>query len=181
MRTHQQLRAAKTKELDGVRNRTDGKPIIDVRQSDSIGLIAIQLCEDVAFEFETWVSTFKRLCDSIKIVAITNVRSRGHQAPHTADKRQRAEPSVSPPHARLRVVVQPLPRREEEGADRRGHSVHDSLQKCRQTFEFNLPSACERGRGTSVAPSPSFVASSAESDWLSCEKHNLLKSCKVAL
>jgi hypothetical protein len=135
MSTHQQLRAAKTQELDGVRNRTDGKPIIAVRQSDSMGLIAIQLCGDVAFEFETWVSTFKRLCDSLKVVAKLDLCSRGHQAPRTADKRQSAEPSVSPPHARFRVVVQALPRREEEGTDRRGHSVHDGLQTRRQTID----------------------------------------------
>ena len=128
MRTHQQLRAAKTQELDGVRNRTDGKPIIDVRQSDSMGLIAIQFFEDVPTEDGARVSTFKRLCDSLIIVAKLDLCSRGHQAPRTADKRQSAEPSVSPPHARLRVVVQALPRREEEGTDRRGHSVHDGLQ-----------------------------------------------------
>jgi hypothetical protein len=41
--------------------------------------------------------------------------------------------------------------------------------------------ARERGRGTSVAPNPPLAASSAESGWLSCEKHNLLKSSTVAL
>ena len=42
VRTHQQLRAAKTQELDGVRHRTDGKPIIDLRDNDCSVGIAIQ-------------------------------------------------------------------------------------------------------------------------------------------
>jgi hypothetical protein len=37
------------------------------------------------------------------------------------------------------------------------------------------------GCGTSVAPNPSLAALSAESGWLSCEKHNLLKRATVAL
>ncbi len=40
--THQQLRAAKTQELDGVRHRTDGKPIIALRYNDCSVGIAIQ-------------------------------------------------------------------------------------------------------------------------------------------
>ena len=55
------------------------------------------------------------------------------------------------------------------------------MTACKHDVKHLTAKARERGRGTSVAPSPSLAASSAESDWLSCEKHNLLNSSTVAL
>ena len=50
-RTHQQLRAAITQELDGVRHRTDCQPIIGARQSDCEGFVTVQYCEEIRPEF----------------------------------------------------------------------------------------------------------------------------------